>query len=77
VEPDRLVAWSGKTIGISAVHVYRFEPAGSGTKVITEESFQGPLVRLLKGSLQRTLDKTLVNGLRLLKQAVEKSPSQP
>src|SRR5205823_11869723 len=31
VEPPRRLAWSGKTLGIEAVHVYALEPRGDAT----------------------------------------------
>lgn len=72
VEPPRLIAWTGRSIGIRAVHFYRLEPSDGTTFVRTEESFEGLLARLLRRSLQRTLDRTLDNGLRSLKVEVER-----
>jgi uncharacterized protein YndB with AHSA1/START domain len=71
VEPPRLVAWTGKTLGIRAVHFYRLEPRDGGTFVRTEESYEGLVARLLRGSLQKTLDGALGDGLRYLKAEAE------
>ena len=35
------VGWRGKTFGIHAVHVWHIEPAGTGVRVRTEESWRG------------------------------------
>jgi hypothetical protein len=71
LEPPRLIAWTGKTLGIKAIHFYRLEPRGSGTFVRSEESYEGPVARLLRGSLQKTLDSALADGLRYLKDEAE------
>lgn len=71
VEENRLIAWSGKTIGIKAVHIWRLDSNGSETIVTTEESWDGILARLLKGYSKRTLSKAIVDGLQLLKRAAE------
>ena len=38
----------------------------------TEESFSGLLARLLRGMLEKTLDKTLIDGLVHLKHEAER-----
>jgi uncharacterized protein YndB with AHSA1/START domain len=72
VEPPKLIAWTGTTFGIKARHVYRLEPRGEGTLVHTEESYEGLVARLLRGSLQKTLEKGLSDGLRYLKAEAER-----
>ena len=67
-----MVAWTGTTLGIKATHVYRLEPRGEATLVHTEESYEGVLARLLRGSLQKTLEKGLSDGLRYLKAETER-----
>jgi uncharacterized protein YndB with AHSA1/START domain len=71
VEPPKLIAWTGTTFGIKARHVYRLEPRGEGTLVHTEESYEGLVARLLRGSLQKTLEKGLSDGLRYLQAEAE------
>ena len=68
--PTYLV-WTGRTKGISAVHVYRLTPSGAGTLVATEESWSGLLPRLFSGGLRRNLTVALGNGLQVLKRAAE------
>jgi hypothetical protein len=78
VEQPKLIAWTGRTFGINAIHFYWLEPRDGGTFVRTEESYEGLVARLLRGSLQKTLDRTLADGLRYLKEELERSePAQP
>jgi len=71
VERPREIGWRGKTMGISAVHVYKLEPHAQGTKVHTEESFDGLIVRLLRGPMRKSLQKTIEEGLAHLKREAE------
>lgn len=71
VEPPRLIAWTGHTFGINAIHFWHFEARDSATFVRTEESYEGLVARLLRRSLQKTLDRALDDGLQDLKAAVE------
>jgi hypothetical protein len=59
-------------MGIKAFHVWRLEPRNGQTSVRTEESFDGLVARLLRGSLQKTLDKSLEEGLQHLKAEAER-----
>lgn len=71
VEPPESIAWSGRTMGIEAVHIWSIEPNGSGSTLSTSESWRGLLPRLLKGAMGRTLDKAIQAGLQAAKVAVE------
>ena len=72
VDRPRQIAWTGKTLGIRAIHVYRLEPRGDGTFVSTEESYEGLPARLFRGPVQKTLDAALADGLRHLKAEAER-----
>ena len=72
VERPRAVAWTGRTTGIDAVHVWRLEPRDGGTLVRTEESWQGLLVRLLTGPMRKSLQKAVDGGLQHLKAEAER-----
>lgn len=72
LDPPRLVGWTGRTMGIGAVHVWRLEPRDGGAYVQTEESFSGLLARLMRGRIQRTLDAALEDGVRYLKAEAER-----
>lgn len=71
VEAPRLIAWTGRTLGINAIHFWHVEPRNGLTLVRTEESYEGLPARLLRGSLKKTLDRALADGLRYLKSEVE------
>jgi hypothetical protein len=76
VEPPRLIAWTGKTLGIRAIHFYWLEPRDGKTLVRTEESYEGLVARLLRGMLQKTLDRALAEGLHHLKNEAEHRPTR-
>jgi hypothetical protein len=57
VDPPREIAWTGTTMGIKAVHVFRFQASDGGTLARSEESWEGLLASLLKGYSRKTLDK--------------------
>jgi len=77
VDPPRELGWTGKTFGIKAVHVYRLEQRGDSTHVTSEESWDGLPVRLLRGRMQKTLQKALDEGLPLLKAEAERRAGGP
>ena len=72
LDRPRLVGWTGRTMGIGAVHVWRLDAHDGGTFVRTEESFSGLLARLMRGRIQRTLDAALESGVRNLKVEAER-----
>ena len=76
VEAPRLIAWTGKTLSIDAVHVYTLEARDGKTFVRTEESYEGLVARLFRGPLQKTLDSALEEGLRHLKAEAERRTSE-
>lgn len=67
VDAPRAIAWSGNTLGIKALHVWRLQSAGDETFVRTEESFDGLVARLFRRVMQRGLDDGLEQGLVDLK----------
>lgn len=73
VEPSRRISWTGKAIGTQAIHIWILEPHEKGVLVRTEESFEGWLVRLLRGMMQEMLDTSLQTWLQHLKQKVEQA----
>jgi uncharacterized protein YndB with AHSA1/START domain len=75
VERPNVIGWTGKAPGIRAVHVWRFEPRGAGTRVVTEESWAGPLPRLLRGPMRSALEKALDSGLPRLRAEAERRAS--
>ena len=67
----RSVGWRGRTLGITALHIWRMEGQGESTRVFTEESWDGLLARTLRRSLAKTLRKALDDGLPALKREAE------
>ncbi|HEX2694265.1 MAG TPA: SRPBCC family protein [Acidobacteriota bacterium] len=72
VKRDRVLAWTGRMMGIKAVHVWHLEPRRAGTLVMNEESWDGLVARLLRRSLQKALDKANASGLAHLKAEAER-----
>ncbi len=72
VEPMQLLGWTGKTLGIPAVHAYRLRWRDGVTTVTTEESWDGRVARLFRSSFQRTLRKAIDTGLDALKREAER-----
>ena len=76
VEPRRRIVWTGKILGIRAVHVWIFEERTDGVLVRTEESFDGLLARLFAKSMRRMLATALAKGLGALKTECERISSK-
>jgi len=74
VESERpaRVAWKGRTFGIDAVHVWSIEADSQGSRVVTEESWAGPLPRALRGLMRKTVRKALDDGRAALKAEAER-----
>lgn len=73
VEPERCIGWTGQTRpGIRAVHVWTFEAEGEGTRVRTEESFDGWFARFFAGPARRLLAETLEKSMAALKAEAER-----
>jgi hypothetical protein len=72
VDEPRRIDWSGTTIGIKAIHVHELEEREGRTIVRTAESWDGFAVRLLRGSMTKTLQKSIDSGLTHLKAEAER-----
>jgi uncharacterized protein YndB with AHSA1/START domain len=72
VDPYREIAWTGTTLGIRAIHVFRFQSLDGGTFAQSEESWEGWIPRVLPGYSRRTLDKGIGNVLAQLKVEAER-----
>jgi uncharacterized protein YndB with AHSA1/START domain len=72
VEHPHILAWTGRTFGINAIHVYRLDEQGGGTRVRTAESWEGLPTRLLRGRMQRMLEEALGPDLEALKREAER-----
>ena len=76
VIPLKRIAWTGKMFGIRAVHVWELGAKERETHVHTEESFEGLVASLFRGSLKKLLAKTLNQGIASLKLEAESSPAR-
>lgn len=76
VEPPHFIGWTGKTFGINAIHVHRLEQQRGSTIVRSEESWDGLLVRLLRRSMTKALEKAVNSGLRHLKIEAERETAK-
>ena len=72
VDPPREIAWTGRTTGIDAIHVFRFEPRDGGTLAGSEESWDGFIPSVLKAYSSKTLEKSIRNVLTRLKTEAER-----
>lgn len=72
VDRGREIAWTGRTFGLRAVHVWRIAPDGDGARVVTEESMSGLPARLLRRRVQSMLDASLAAGLAALAAEAER-----
>jgi hypothetical protein len=75
LDPPQLITWTGRTLGIDAVHVWRLDHRDGRTLARTEETYTGLVARILRRPLQRVLDKTLTDVARHLKAEAERSLS--
>lgn len=72
VDPPVELAWTGTTLGIRAVHVYRFEASDGGTIARSAESWRGLIPSVLRGYSRRTLARGIEDSLRQLKVEAER-----
>jgi hypothetical protein len=72
VSPQQRIAWTGRTFGIRAVHIWTFQETDNGVIVRTEESFDGILVRLLAGPMRKMLASSLEKSIQALKAECER-----
>jgi uncharacterized protein YndB with AHSA1/START domain len=75
VDPPREIAWTGTTMGIKAIHVFRFDSRHAGTVARSEESWEGFIPRMLKGYSSKTLDTGIRTVLSHLKTEAERRAS--
>jgi carbon monoxide dehydrogenase subunit G len=75
VDPPRELGWTGTSMSIRAIHVFRFEPRDGGTLAHSEESWEGFLASLFKGYSRKALDKAIQSVLAALKAEAERRGS--
>jgi hypothetical protein len=75
VDAPREIGWTGTTMRIAAIHVFRFQPQGAGTVARSEESWEGFIPTMLKGYSRKTLDRGIRSVLSHLKTEAERRAS--
>lgn len=70
-EPHHLL-WSGTTLGIKAVHLWQIERREDKTLVRSEESWEGLLPGILRGTMKKMLSRSIQQGLIYLKREAER-----
>jgi hypothetical protein len=75
VEPPHLLAWTGKIMGINAIHVWKIDVVDFKTIVETEESWEGLVSSAMLDRLQEMLESSLNSGLKYLKAESERISS--
>jgi uncharacterized protein YndB with AHSA1/START domain len=77
VERPRVIAWTGRWLGISVIHVWRLDRSGGGTRVQTQESVEGVPARLLPGRHRGVFDRSTRTSLQALKTEAERRSLSP
>ena len=72
IERPRVIGWTGRTMTIDAIHVWMIEGRDGGSVLRTEESWEGLLARLLRGTFQKIVQKAIEGGLRMVKAEAER-----
>ncbi len=75
VEPTHLLAWTGKMMGVNAIHVCKIDFIDGKTIVETDESWDGLVSSGMHDKMQETLEELLHSCLNYLKAEVERNPS--
>lgn len=76
VEEGHEMAWTGSTMGIKAVHVWRILERDGRTYARVEESWEGLLVSLLRRQLRTRLETSLRTGTADIKAEAERRESE-
>ncbi|MDD3787073.1 MAG: SRPBCC family protein [Petrimonas sp.] len=72
VKAPNYIGWTGKSMGINAVHSWKITSLGNGTtEVFVEESMEGLLTKLMKNYLNKIVKQALQKSLEELKIACE------
>lgn len=72
VEYQRYISWNGKMLGMSCSHVWKLEAVDGCTRVRTEESLEGLIAWLLRGSAKKQLTRKIADWLKYMKAVAER-----
>jgi len=76
VEPFSHFGWTGKSLGMIAIHNWTLRETNGQTDVFVDESMEGFIAGLLRKSLNSNLEKGMNSWLNLLKQECEKQQAR-
>ncbi len=71
VEPYTNFGWTGKSIGVKAIHNWKITELNRQTEISVSESMEGFLAKLLKKTFATSLDKNMSDWLMHLKKTCE------
>ena len=81
VTPSSEIGWTGKAMGISAVHVFQLDARNGGTLAKSQESFRGLIPSVMKRYSRKVLQRGIDGILSALKVEAERragsSPRSP
>jgi len=72
VVTNKAFGWTGKTLGVFAIHNWNLQEEKGGIRVTVNESMEGFLAGLLRKSFNNKLEKGMIKWLQLLKVEAEK-----
>jgi hypothetical protein len=72
VNPTSEIGWTGKAMGINAVHVFQLEGRNGGTLAKSQESFRGLIPSVLKSYSRKILQRGIDGILSALKTEAER-----
>lgn len=72
-EPQTRIGWTGRALGMNAIHLWTFTPQNGGTRVTVEESLSGWFPRMMKIFNPAFLEKSMKQSLQVLKNRAEQS----
>jgi hypothetical protein len=72
VSPPSEIGWTGRAMGIDAVHVFQLEGRNGGTLATSQESFRGLIPSVLKGYSRKVLKRGIDDILSALKVEAER-----
>lgn len=68
----KILGWTGKTFGATAIHNWYLEPMKNGTRVKVEESMEGWIIGLMKKKMNKILEDDMIYWIEQLKVESEK-----
>ena len=71
VTPPTRLAWTGRTFGIRATHVYRVRTSEGGATVGIDESWDGLVAKTFRSRFRPTLQRAIDDGLAAVKATLE------